>query len=218
MGTTTSTSGGMSPVPPRPVPTGGAPDDGMGAMSALLARNWWAIALRGVFAILFGLAALFLPLATIQALVLLFAAYMLVDGAFAIIAAARAAARHERWGLLILEGIVDLVAGVLAFLWPGLTAVVFVLLLGVWSVFSGVLMAVAGFRLRGTHGRWWLVLAGVLSAVWGVLLYLSPVAGAIVLTWWLGGYALAFGALLLVLAFRLRGRRDTPTPAVGAAA
>ena len=122
------------------------------------------------------------------------------------------------WGLLVLEGVVDVAAGALALFWPGLTVVVFMLLLGVWSVLSGVLMAVAGFRLRGTHGRWWLVLAGVLSVLWGVLLYLSPGAGAIVLTWWLGGYALIFGVLLLVLAFRLRGRRDEVPPAVGAAA
>lgn len=213
---TTTSAGGTSPaVPPRPAAMSGAPID---AMSALLARNWWAIALRGAFAILFGLGALLLPLATIQALVLLFAAYMLADGAFAVVAGVRAATRHERWSLLILEGVADLLAGVAALALPGLTAVVFVLLLGVWSVFSGVLMAVAGFRLHGTHGRWWLVLAGALSAVWGVLLYLSPVAGAIVLTWWLGGYALAFGALLLVLAVRLRGRRDTEPPALGAAA
>lgn len=214
MGTTTSAGGTSPSLPPRPAAVSRAPAD---AMSALLARNWWAIALRGVFAILFGFAALLLPLATIQALVLLFAAYMLADGAFAIVAGVRAATRHERWGLLVLEGVVDLLAGVAALLLPELTAVVFVLLLGVWSVFSGVLMAVAGFRLHGTHGRWWLVLAGALSAVWGVLLYLSPVAGAIVLTWWLGGYALAFGALLLVLAFRLRRHRGG-LPAAGAPA
>lgn len=215
MNTSTSTSGGMSPVSPRPAPPGRTPDD---AMSALLARNWWAMALRGVFAILFGVATLLLPLVTIQVLVLLFAAYMLVDGTFAIVAGIRAAARHERWGLLILEGVLDLLAGVVALFLPGLTVLVFILLLGVWAVLSGVVMAVAAFRLHGTHGRWWLLLAGVLSVVWGVLLYFSPGAGAIVLTWWLGGYALVFGALLLVLGLRLRGRRDSVPPAVGAAA
>lgn len=217
MGTSTSMGAGPSPVSPRPAPASGGPAERMDAMSALLARNWWAIALRGVFAILFGLAALFLPLATIQALVLLFAAYMLMDGTFAIVAGIRAAARHERWGWLILEGVLDLVTGVVALFLPGLTVLVFVLLLGVWAVLSGIAMAVAAFRLHGTHGRWWLVLAGVLSVVWGVLLYLSPGAGALVLTWWLGGYASIFGILMLVLAFRLRGRRDA-SPAVGAAA
>ena len=214
MSTSTSGGPGAAPLPPRTAPMGRAAND---AMSALLARNWWAVALRGVFAVLFGLLALFSPIATIGALVLLFAAYMLVDGAFAIVAGVRAAARHERWGLLFLEGAVNLLAAAAALLVPGLTVLVFVALLGVWSVFSGALMAASAFRLHGTHGRGWLALAGVLSAVWGVLLYLSPVAGAIVLTWWLGGYALAFGVLLLVLAFRLRGRRDTlPTGAAAA--
>lgn len=207
MGTSTSAN-------PRPSPLSRVPSD---AMSAVLVRNWWAVALRGVFAILFGLAALFLPLATIQALVLLFAAYMLVDGVFAIVAGVRAATRHERWGLLAFEGIVDLLAGAAALLLPGVTVLAFITLLGIWAVLSGVLMAVAAFRLHGTHGRGWLAFAGVLSVLWGVLLFVSPFAGAIVLTWWLGGYALVFGVMLLILAFRLRGRRDATGGAMPAA-
>ena len=180
----------------------------MDAMSAALARNWWAMALRGVAAILFGLAAFFLPLVTIGSLVLVFAAYMLVDGVLAIAAGVRAAARHERWGLLILEGVVNLVAGVAAFALPGLTLLVLITLLGVWSVVSGGLMLLAAFRLHGGHGRWLLALGGLVSIVWGVLLFFSPIVGALVLTWWLGAYALAFGVLLLILAFQLRGKRD----------
>ena len=93
------------------------------AMSAALAQNWWAIALRGAFAILFGLVALLLPELTMLALVLLFAAYMLLDGIFAIIAGVRAARRHDRWGWLIFEGAVDLIAGVIAVVWPFVTIV-----------------------------------------------------------------------------------------------
>ncbi|MBV8574495.1 MAG: DUF308 domain-containing protein, partial [Acetobacteraceae bacterium] len=87
-------------------------------MSAALARNWWAVVLRGVFAIIFGLIALALPGLTIASLVLLFAVYMLVDGVFAIISAVRAAAHHERWGFLILEGVLDILAGLAALLVP----------------------------------------------------------------------------------------------------
>src|SRR5829696_1871852 len=104
-----------------------------GAMSALLAQNWWAVALRGVFAILFGLIALAVPGATILSLVLFFSAYMLVDGVFGIVAAVRAARQGERWGLLILEGLANIAVGVIAFVWPGLTAIAFVLLLAAWS-------------------------------------------------------------------------------------
>ncbi len=181
-------------------------DAPMDSMSASLARNWWAVALRGVVAILFGLAALLLPGAAIGSLVLLFAAYMLADALFGIVAGLRAAARHERWGLLILEGLVNLAAGLTALLLPGLTVVLLVTLLGVWAALSGMFMTVAAFRLHASHGRWLLALAGVLSIVWGALLYLSPLAGAVVLTWWLGAYSFAFGSTLIGLAFRLRGR------------
>lgn len=191
----------------------GSPGSRMDAMSALLARNWWAMALRGVFAVLFGLAALILPLTTISSLVFLFAIYMLVDGVSAIVAGVRAAAHHERWGLLILEGVVDLVAGAAALALPGLTVLVVITLLGIWSVVTGALLLGAAFRLHGGHGRWLLALAGVVSIVWGILLWLSPIAGALVLTWWLGGYALVFGVVMLVLAFRLRGRRGGAFPA-----
>ena len=175
-------------------------------MSTALARNWWAVALRGVFAMLFGLVALFWPFTTILSLTVLFAVYMLADGAFAIVAGMRAAARHERWGVLVLEGIVDLLAGLGALLLPGLTVLVFVAVLGIWAVVSGVAMMAASFRLNAQHGRWLLGLSGLVSIVWGVVLYLSPVTGAVVLTWWLGGYAFVFGILLIVLAFRLRNR------------
>ncbi|MBV9785248.1 MAG: HdeD family acid-resistance protein [Acidisphaera sp.] len=176
----------------------------------MLAYNWWAVALRGVFAILFGLVALFLPGVTIASLVLLFAVYMLVDGLFAIVSAARAAAHHQRWGLLILEGVVDIIAGAVAFVLPAVTVFVFVTLLGAWAVVSGIAMTIAAFRLHLTHGRWLLLLCGLISVVWGLLLFMFPVAGAVVLTWWLGGYAFAFGIVLLVLSFRLRSRHIEP--------
>lgn len=178
----------------------------MDAMSSSLARNWWAVALRGAFGILFGLMAFLLPGVTLASLTLLFAIYMLADGVFAIVAGVRAAARHERWGLLIMEGVVDLAAGAAALLLPVVTVLVVVTLLGIWAVVSGVLMLMAAFRLSAGHGRWLLAVPALLSVVWGMLLYLSPGLGALVLTYWLGGYALAFGALLLVLAFRLRAR------------
>jgi uncharacterized membrane protein HdeD (DUF308 family) len=177
-------------------------------MCALLAQNWWAVALRGVFAILFGLIALLVPGATILSLVLFFSAYMLVDGLFGIVAAVRAARQGERWGLLILEGVLNIAFGVIAFLMPGLTVIAFVLLLAAWSLVSGGLMLGAAFRLSKEHGRGWLALGGIVSIVFGVLLAIAPVIGAVVLTWWLGAYAFAFGIALLVLAVRLRARKN----------
>jgi uncharacterized membrane protein HdeD (DUF308 family) len=181
-------------------------------MSAALARNWWLIALRGVLGIVFGAIAFAFPGPTMLALVLVFCAYVLVDGVLAIAAAVRAARRHERWGLLLLEGIADIAAGVIAFLWPGLTVIVFVLFVAAWAILTGALMLAAAFRLRIDHGRWWLVLGGLASLVYGGLLVAAPVIGAVVLTWWLGAYALVFGIFLLIAGFKLRARREEHPP------
>jgi uncharacterized membrane protein HdeD (DUF308 family) len=186
------------------------------AMSNLLAQNWWAIALRGVFAIIFGIIALLMPGAALLAFVLLFAAYMLVDGVLAIIAGVRAARRHERWGWLIFEGVLDLIAGAIAVLWPLITIVAFVFLLGAWAIVTGALMFGASFRLNIPHGRWLMALAGAVSIIWGVLLIIWPLIGAVVLTWWIAAYALIFGIAMLVLAFRLRARRPVTTTPSGA--
>jgi uncharacterized membrane protein HdeD (DUF308 family) len=172
----------------------------------VLARNWWAFVGRGVLAILFGLIAFFMPAVTMLSLVFIFAAYAIVDGVFAITSAVRAAERHERWGLLALEGIVDILAAVAAVMMPGLTVVVFVLLIAAWAILTGGLMLAASFKVAADHGRWWLALGGLVSLLYGGALVLAPLAGALVLTWWIGAYAIIFGVVMLVFAFRLRSR------------
>lgn len=173
---------------------------------AALARNWWLIALRGAIAVLFGVIAFLSPGATIASMLLLFGIYMLVDGVFAIAAGIRAAARHERWGMLILEGVLDLAAGVIAFVYPILTLLAFMTFGGVWAVLSGAALLAAAFRLPADHGRWMMVLAAVASLLWGVGLLVAPFIGAVVITFWLGAYAIVFGVAMLALAFRLRSR------------
>src|SRR3982074_3281942 len=175
---------------------------GSDTLGAALARNWWLIALRGVLGVVFGLIALIMPVATILALVLLFSAYMLVDGSFSIYAAIRAGRQGESWGLLAFQGITSMVAGVLAFLWPVITVLAFVLLIAAWSIVSGCVMLAAA--LGTEQARWWLALGGAAAMVFGVLMIVAPLAGAVVLTWWLGAYALVFGVALLILAFKLR--------------
>jgi uncharacterized membrane protein HdeD (DUF308 family) len=194
---------------------------GSGPAAETLVQNWWLFTLRGVLGIIFGILALIFPGPTILSLVLLFSAYMLVDGIFGIISAVRAIRRKEdRWGLLIFEGLLSVATGILAFLWPGLTVVAFVWLIAAWAIVSGGLMTAAGFRLNIEHGRWWLVLGGLLSLAYGVLLIITPLIGAVVLTWWLGAYALVFGVALVIFSLKLRSRqheRVSPT-AVGTAA
>ena len=182
-------------------------------MIAVLAKNWWAVGIRGVIGILFGLVALFLPGATMLSLVLVFAAYAFVDGVFAIVSAVRAARERERWGYLLLDGIVDIAAAAVAVLWPGITVVAFVFVVAFWAIFTGVLELMAAFRLDFIDGRGWLIFGGIVSVLYGVLLIVAPMIGAVVLTWWLGAYALVFGVCLVVLAFKLRARLENLNPA-----
>ena len=187
---------------------------GQGALTELLAENWWAIALRGVLGIGFGLAALVVPGTTMLSLMLLFAAYAFADGIFGLVSAFRAARQHERWGYLTFEALVNIATAAIAVSWPGLTVVAFVFLVAFWAIVTGVLMLGAAFELH--EGRGWLILSGLASLLYGVLLIAAPLLGAVVLTWWIGAYAIVFGVSLLVLAFRLRARATTHRPLAAA--
>jgi uncharacterized membrane protein HdeD (DUF308 family) len=174
-------------------------------MAHVLIRNWWALALRGALGILVGFAAFLFPGTTLGALVLLFGVYAVVDGVFAIVAGVRAAEHRERWRALLLEGVAGVAAGVLAFVWPALTALVLLYLIAAWSIIRGALKIAAAIRLRRTiQGEWLLGLNGALSVLFGILLIAMPTIGLLTLVWLVGAYALIFGALLLWFAFRLR--------------
>ena len=178
------------------------------ALSEVLAQAWWVVGLRGILGIIFGLICLLTPGIAVQVFVILFAAYMLVDGVFAIISGIRNARNGERWGLLVLEGVVDLAAGAVAVLWPAITLVALIWVVAVWALVSGALMLGAAFGLNIDHGRWWLALGGIASIIFGVLLVIEPLIGAVVLTMWIGAYAVVFGGVLLVLAFQLHSKRE----------
>lgn len=178
------------------------------ALSEVLAESWWAVGLRGILGIIFGLICLLTPGIAVQVFVILFAAYMLVDGVFAIFSGIRAARNGERWGLLLLEGVVDLAAGAIAVLWPAITLVALIWVIAVWAIVSGALMLGAAFALNRDHGRWWLALGGIASIIFGVLMVIEPLVGAVVLTMWIGAYAIVFGVVLLVLAFQLHAKRE----------
>ena len=177
------------------------------SLSSTLKRNWTVVVARGVFGIIIGLIAFLFPGPTLLSLVGLFAAFLIIDGVLAIVAAVRAAGKNERWGFLTFEGIVGILAGIAAMTMPGLTVLIFVGLLAAWAIVSGALELRAAFNLATDHGRWWLALGGIISIVFGVVLVAAPMFGALVVTWWVGAYATFFGATLIALAFKLRARK-----------
>jgi uncharacterized membrane protein HdeD (DUF308 family) len=190
------------------------------AMLSTLSRYWWVLALRGVVAIIFGVLAVIWPALTLFTLVLLFGAYAFVDGIFAVVAGISSRERDQRWWAAVLEGIAGIIFGVLTFFWPGMTALVLLYFIAAWALVTGVLEIMSAIRLRQViDNEWTLILGGILSVIFGVVLFLFPGAGALGLTWLIGVYAIVFGIMFLVLAFRLRGMADTTgtTSAPGAA-
>jgi uncharacterized membrane protein HdeD (DUF308 family) len=171
-----------------------------------LARYWWVVVLRGVLAIAFGILAFVWPGITLASLVLVFGAYALVDGIFAIVSAIRGGGQ-EPWWLLVLEGGVGIGIGILTLFAPGITALGLLFYIAIWAIATGVLEIAAALALRHEiEGEWLLVLSGLASVAFGALLIARPGAGALAVLWLIAAYAIAFGVLLVLLGFKVRGR------------
>ena len=179
-------------------------------MVANLARNWWLLALRGVLGILFGIGAFVWPGATLAALVLVFGAYVFVDGIFAVIAGIGMRRQLSLWWLVVLEGLAGIILGVLTFRSPDTTALVLLSFIAVWSIVTGAFEIATAVRIRKLiENEWLMILSGVVSIIFGILLIAQPGAGALAIVWLIGAYALIFGILTLMLSFRLRSSRET---------
>jgi len=172
-----------------------------------LARHWWVIALRGVAAVLFGVLAFVWPGITLAVLVLLFGAYALVDGVLGIVVAVRGGTEHRL--AMGLEGVVGVLAGLAAFVYPGLTALVLLYIIAFWAILTGVLEVVAAVRLRrAITNEWGLIIGGVLSVLFGIVLIAAPGAGALAVVFLIGAYAVLFGVALLILSWGLRSHEQ----------
>lgn len=170
-----------------------------------IARWWWTFIVRGVLAIAFGVLAFFAPGLGIAVLVGLFAAWALIDGVTNLVTGFGSRATDRSWWLEILEGIVSIIAGVLALLFPVFAAEVLVIIIAAWAIVTGAFEIFAAIRLREQiKGEFWLGLAGLASILFGVILFVFPGAGALSLVWLIGSFALVFGVFLVILGWRLR--------------
>jgi uncharacterized membrane protein HdeD (DUF308 family) len=181
------------------------PGSGLGtAMVHALAKNWWLLLLRGIAAIVFGVLAFAWPGMTLLTLILFYGAFALVDGVLAIIAAITGGAPAPRWWLAII-GLLGIVAGLLTFLMPGLSALVLLFFIAAWAIATGVLQIIGAIQLRKEiDNEWLLILGGAISVLFGLGVMVAPGAGALALVWVIGTYAVIIGGVLVVLAFRLK--------------
>lgn len=177
------------------------------AFLELLGKNWGWIALRGAAAVIFGVLAFAWPGKTVFVLVLFFGAYALVEGIFALIGAFKVRDQGRPMWTFVLIGLLGIAAGIVTFLWPGITALALLTLIAVWAFFMGIFQIAAAVRLRKViDHEWLLALSGVLSVIFGAVMLARPVEGLLAIVWVIAAYSVVFGILLIVLAFRLKNR------------
>ncbi len=179
-------------------------------MLQILAINWWVVGLRGLFAILFGVAAILWPALTLGVLITLFGVYAILDGIFTIVVGVWGRKDRSNSWLIVFEGLIRIGAGLVAIIWPGLTSITLVILIAIWALVTGVLEIIIAIRLRKEiEGEWMLVLSGIISVLMGVVLFSRPQAGALAGILLIGFYAILFGILLIIFAFQMQKRKRT---------
>lgn len=168
-----------------------------------ISRSWWLLLIRGLAAIVFGILALIWPGITLLVLVIFFGAYALISGLFELFAGFRHGTRSRAW--LIISGIIGILAGIVAFLWPGITSLALLYLVAFWAIFTGVSEIVAGVHLRKViDNEWMFIVGGILSVIFGVLLLVWPGAGMLSLVWLIGVFVILYGIAMIALSFRVK--------------
>ena len=174
-------------------------------MLRALAKNWWVFVLRGVLGILFGVMAYMWPGITLVSLVLLFGAYALVDGVFAVVGALTGRKEQEDWILMLLLGVVGIAVGILTYRSPGITALALLMYIAAWAFAKGVLEIVTAIKIRKeVEGEWALALSGALSVLFALFLLWNPGAGALGVIWVIAFYAIVFGVLSILFGFKIK--------------
>jgi uncharacterized membrane protein HdeD (DUF308 family) len=183
-------------------------------MLGVARRYRWVFILRGVLAIIFGIAAWVWPDLTIGTLVIVFGIYAIIDGILAI-RAAIVAGEGGRWLPFLLVGLAGIGFGIVSILWPGLAATTVLYLIATWAIIVGIFQAIAAIQARREiDNEWFLVITGIGAVIWGILVWIFPGGGALAIIWTIGVFAIAFGILLIAFGLRLRnwnGRGPVPT-------
>lgn len=175
-----------------------------------LANNWWMFLIRGIFAIIFGIVALIMPQVTFLSLVLIFGAFAMVDGVFALVSAFTSNAKSENWWWIILGGILGIIIGLLTLFQPASMATAMLLLIAAWALATGFFEIVTAIRLRKIiSGEFWMILSGLVSILFGILVLVYPASGAFAVGFIIGIWALIFGFSMVMFSFGLRRFRNT---------
>ncbi len=176
-----------------------------------MSKLWWVLALRGACALIFGVLALAVPGITLAALIVIFGAYAIVDGVSSLVSAFHKDCERSMRFWMILNGVAGVAAGVIAWIWPAITAGVLLYLIAFWAVVTGLMEIAAAVALRKVlEKEWMLALGGFLSVALGVIMFINPLGGLLAIVWMIGVYAIFFGFLLLGIAFRLEGHKEQP--------
>src|SRR2546430_13321873 len=176
-----------------------------------LKRHWWIPVLRGVAAIIFGVIAFTHPLMAAVTLVWFFGAWVLIDGIFRVVGAIGHRASDSDWGFNLIIGILGIIVGLLTFHAPGITALALVIYIAAWALMIGATEIAVAIKLRREiKGEWFLILMGLASIVFAILLLWNPVLGAATLIWIMAWYAVIFGVLAIIFGLRLRSLPALP--------
>jgi uncharacterized membrane protein HdeD (DUF308 family) len=178
-----------------------------------LPRNyWWIILLRGSIAILFGIAVIALPGLALLVAAAFIAAYLLIDGIIAVAVAIQERNVASRWWILLIEGIIGIIVGILAFIWPGRTLLVVIYLIAIWAILTGIAELASAFMMgRSLAQEWMLAIGGIISIILGVLFFVDPINALYTILLIVGIYAIIFGVLLIIRAIRFRSTTPAAT-------
>lgn len=180
-------------------------------LAGSLAKNWWLLLLRGLLAVAFGVLLFTRPSISVAILITFFGAYSLVDGVFSAYSAISQRSQHEHWVLMLVGGLCGIAIGLITFYSPGITAIVLLFYIAIWSIIIGVSQIIMAVKLRAEIvGEFWLGLAGLVSVLFGMYLIYNPGAGILSVIWVLAAYAVLFGFLMIALSLRVKGLAKAP--------